>query len=319
MTNQIDAQMATPIIPVPHPSRSDEIQDPQELGGYFRWLSDRIKTDRLSPNALPPRSSIFSGHGSFYCSCREVNGEDRYWLSVVCSDYYNCPISYRQFIRDSLNKFYRIQYVAVRRNTIFPVFGSLYCLDEPNSEKIPTLRGIASAFRISDSDIPTGLTLQRRSIVFPICDDPAILSPGNASQYDGWNSDVYIVGYGPSPTPSEGPRVKITNTLMSPEEHKLVYEKCKLAREEFIKRNPNVPPEECPFVEIPRMRQGWYKIGDVVPFQTVAHKIINIVLPDTEDCRIVHRKNNDGSITELKCCLSGWVELNPTPIPLNKD
>jgi hypothetical protein len=302
-------------VPYSHPSRSDEIQDTEELRFYFRWLPDRIEVSPPNKRALPPRNTICIGNGHFHSFYQKINGKDRYWLGASCTDN-SCPQSYRLFLRDMLARGYQSRCVAICENTIFPLYGSLYCLDKPINN--PTPYNVTSAFRISDNDIPSGLTLQRRSIIIPICEDTTLLSGGDdGGSYDG--QYVYITDYGQSPIPSEGLQVKITNTLMSQEEHKRAYEEYKHAYEEFRKRNPHVPSEECPIGECKRIIQGWYKIGDVVPFTTVAHKIINIVLPDKEDCRIVHRKNKDGSITELKCRLAGWMELDPTPIPLNKN
>jgi hypothetical protein len=297
-------------IPVVHPSRSDEIQDSGELAYYFRWLENRIYTSKPSRNALPPSSTICGGQGAFSCTYQLIDGEDRYTLFASFFRG-NCPKSFRPFFTFLEDKNYRIRYIAIRKNTIFPLYGSLYCLDQADKPYSKFLTIVVSAFRISDNDIPKELTLQRRSIVFPICEDvknfQGLGDP--ACQYEG---SVYIVSYGLSPTPSEGPCVKLsTSLLVSQEEQRRQYE-------EFLKKYPN-PYRDPQYSPCNGVKEGWYKIGDIVPFQTVAHKIINIVLPDKEDCRIVHRKNKDGSITELKCRLIGWVELDPTPIPLSKN
>ncbi|MDR0335737.1 MAG: hypothetical protein LBI18_01465 [Planctomycetaceae bacterium] len=324
MTMPISSQM-----PISHPSRSDEIQDLGELAYYFRWMEYQIHTERPSKNALPPERTICGRYGSFHCSYRRIDNEDRYFLSASFPRAINCPGSFRPFLTFLENKDYQIKYIAIRKNTIFPLFGSLYCLDKAGQSlpEVPSI--VVSAFRISDSDIPKGLTLQRRSIVFPICEDVKNLQyGGNACLYEG---SVYIVGYGQSPNPSEGPRVKMVNSLLSLEEQKQAYEK---RISDYEKRRPemeklfkklNLPTDYkiepwSDSLASKGVKEGWYKIGDIVPFETVAHKIINIVLPDQEDCRIIHRRNpDDKSITELKCRLIGWVELDPNPISLTQN
>jgi hypothetical protein len=180
---------------------------------------------------------------------------------------------------------YRLRYAGIRNNSLFPLLGSIYCFDEPWKH---------SAFRIADKDIPKGITLQRRSIIFAICDDTEYLESTLGCSYD-WKL-IYILDYGQSQEPSDGIWVIVSNKYISKEELK------------------NFQEHPLPGVEVNK-----YKIGDLMTFTNVSHKIINIVLPDKKDIRTVNRKNADGTTTKLKCRLVGWVELDPTPIPIDKD
>jgi hypothetical protein len=284
--------MASP--PLHQMESSDKIINSSELEYFRRWLHDRIETDHIRNDALPPRWTICNGNGLFRgWQRRSAQNEILYDLSVVFkySLGTGCPRFMETFMKLLSDKKYVGNYSGMYQNTIFPLLGNLYCLDRPGETR-------SSAFRINESNIPNDLIPKRQSIIFPISSDVEFRSRLPNCQYD--DSVVYIVDYASSSIPSEGLRVKITDNPENSEEQKKIYE-------EYYKKN------------FSGVNIRWYKIGDMFPFTTVSHKIINIVLPDKEDSRIVHRKNNDGSITELKCRLIGWVELDPTPIPINKN
>jgi hypothetical protein len=208
--------MASP--PLRQMESSDKIINSSELEYFHRWLHDRIETDHVRNDALPPRWTICNGNGLFRGWQRQsAQNEILYDLSVVFkySLGTGCPRFMETFMKLLSDKKYVGNYYGMCQNTIFPLLGNLYCLDRPGET-------ISSAFRINESNIPNDLILKRQSIIFPICSDVEFRTRLPNCQYD--DSVVYIVDYTLSPIPSEGLRVKITDNPKNSEEQKKIYE-----------------------------------------------------------------------------------------------
>ena len=144
----------------------------------------------------------------------------------------------------------------VRRYSIFPFFGELYCLDCPNANDNAKIWQ-ASAFKLDKEEYPKDFPSKLEGYIFPWA--PLILPPphwnenaGNVYMRDESLYHVFVDEI--SPLSDDAKEFRVQLTLYQRDGDRV-------------------------------QRTHWYKIGDIVKFSTVGYRVISIVPPQDHEVR----------------------------------
>jgi hypothetical protein len=252
----------------------NQLKNQEFMKRYEKWLPERIISDPSSTSNNPPvpdpTKTIY-----FFGEMYKQKDKNIRWGSMFIYCYNHakneiCP--FPNFVEQLLKIQYSVEMIGVQQYSIFPLFGSFYCVDCPEGNEEANVWE-ASIGRIRREELPKNVTLKMESFVFT-CNSEYQKKSGNPSGY--------LYSY----------RIFVT------EIEKITPDK----------ENLQAKIKVISYGSRQIVREGWYKIGDVIEFSHFSHKVINIVAS----------RELDKEIRGHKCNLIGYVELDPVAIPLDK-
>jgi hypothetical protein len=253
---------------------SNELNEKEFIEKYEKWLPERIVSAPRSTSENPPVPDISKNLDFFGEVYKQKNKNNR-----LCRLYFQCyehainaDCPFPNLIKQLVEINYALNISDVPLYSIFPLLGRFYCIDCPAGREEDNV-WIASIYRLKQDELPKDIKLQNESIIFTI---------NSELQKKYGDHSGYLYSY----------RVFVTDIEKINQDKGDLHAKIKVIG----------------YGSRQIVREGWYKIGDVIEFSHFSHKITNIVAP----------RDLNKEIQGHKCNLIGYVELDPEAVPLEK-
>ncbi|MDR1486323.1 MAG: hypothetical protein LBT09_16080, partial [Planctomycetaceae bacterium] len=260
---------------------SADLSDDEFIERYNKLLPERLETPFRGTSSMPPiwdRNNCIQ----FYCYGYKDKGKWLYTAQIQRIPHDAVNISpFRDFMRQLFDSYYSTIVEYTPRYSIVPIFGRFYYIDSLENldelEKSKIDHGPGIAYRLESNEYPENISLSKKSIVFfrstprtkSFKDDPGSTS-GRLYKQDIYVRDINLL-------PDSKTEYHVNIILTRPG------------------KGIRIPAD---------LREGWYKVGDILEFAKAGHRITNIVAP-----RVIEKE-----IRGHKCYLIGYIELAPEPI-----